>query len=101
MICPFNPNTKAMVGTLDEEGYNGYLYDGDTVYFSKEPQVIDDVSENSQQTEDIVTNYTKLDDDAANHVAVLMAQHQAKEEGRSDQGVLHHSPHQLRAQCGG
>ena len=84
MICPFNPNTKAMVGTLDEEGYNGYLYDGDTVYFSEEPQVIDDVGDNSQLPEDIVTNYTKLDDDAANHVAVLMASLQAKPSTKSN-----------------
>ena len=75
VICPFNPNTQTMVGAIEEDGTEGYLHHGDHVFYSEDPQIIEEADTKEDQSEDInQIHFSQLEDkNAVNHVTALLA----------------------------
>ena len=61
--CPHNPNVHTMMGVIeDDENEDGYLYHGDNVYVSEQPEIIDSTESNENG-----------DERATDHVSSLIA----------------------------
>ena len=73
--CPYNPNVQAMTGILEQDQVdNGYLYHGDHVYISEQPQNIEDVTDFADVNLTGAAALPQNDDQKANdHVAALIA----------------------------
>ena len=73
IICPFNPNTQTMVGAIEEDGAEGYLHHGDHVFYSDEPQIIEEAEAKQDNAENTV-HFSQIGDEiAVNHVTTLLA----------------------------
>ena len=64
-----------MVGAIEEDGTEGYLHHGDHVFYSEDPQIIEEADTKEDQREDInQIHFSQLEDkNAVNHVTGLLA----------------------------